>query len=99
TSCLCESSLVVSSVTPPSLITPLSPHDALPIWQRPQHPQPVLRRHPRPATGTTDRLLVPAAAADMGAHVLHDPQHRHVHLLEHRSEEHTSELQSRENLV
>ena len=35
------------------------------------------------AAGAEDRLVVPAVAADMHAHVFHDPQHRHFHFLEH----------------
>src|SRR5690606_15880051 len=62
----------------------------------------VLDGEPLAAPLAEDRLLVPAARADMYAHVLDDAKDRDIHLLEHfqtRSEEHTSELQSREKLV
>src|SRR5690606_41554088 len=90
--------------TAATVIFPVPLHAAPPIWVRPHH-----RRSPAPGpqlelvegTGGKPRNeeLPDPAAAQAAHHVtppvpaVEVPHHRH------RSEEHTSELQSRENLV
>src|SRR5690606_41160784 len=93
------SSLSSFATHPPSpAIYPLSLHDALPIF---------LLRHRSPARGQ-DRRGLGTLGAPLDARRLGLPDGRHrprqlVGLLRarlgRRSEEHTSELQSRENLV
>src|SRR5690606_41878422 len=89
-----------------SSLSPLSLHDALPIWRG-------LRRgvRARPAQSLADRIRQPDRRAvdrrrgpeRMGGDQLRAARHeRRAQLrlaLLRRSEEHTSELQSRENLV
>src|SRR5690606_41276854 len=84
----------------PPAVSPLSLHDALPIcWADngryvPEYPE--LRRRVRSADrdgqGAGHQAAHHRVAADRGRGHL-------VHRRQHRSEEHTSELQSRENLV
>src|SRR5690606_40608673 len=97
---------------PAAALAPLSLHDALPIWQRIDHPQlqPVkqaahLRQlavdaH-RLAAGTRDDLRFVAARSvrDAFFHEVEIVADAFRKPADHRSEEHTSELQSRENLV
>src|SRR5690606_41081808 len=93
--------------TAATVLSPLSLHDALPIW-RPLPPAPVGRGQPAGAghrgRGLPQGAHVVADAAE-GDHegLLHDLRKlsagRPRRLAEPRSEEHTSELQSRENLV
>src|SRR5690606_41957760 len=92
---------------PPTELSTLSLHDALPIsvprprprrgggegprHARPRH-RPLARRRARPHTRCADRP--PDGARARGSRPRHGPPG-----LRRRSEEHTSELQSRENLV
>src|SRR5690606_42038641 len=81
--------LSLNTTSPPALYT-LSLHDALPIFDRAGHrPGAVLAEGDRQDPAAADqanRRLEPDDAVDRGG-------------AEDRSEEHTSELQSRENLV
>src|SRR5206468_6671890 len=97
--------------TPPTASHTLSLHDALPIWSYaqaafsrgsgPPLPRPAARvqprvaalRRPSPCPGALRRVLPP------GAWRARTPATRHVHQRVARSEEHTSELQSRSDLV
>src|SRR5690606_41606703 len=80
--------------TPPTELYTLSLHDALPIWA--VTPPAPAARTPRRAARTPRRAArEPAAAArEPAAAARGRPK-----APGHRSEEHTSELQSRENLV
>src|SRR5436309_11641134 len=73
----------------PTEIYTLSLHDALPI-SRAYHME------PEPERG---RRQLHAFLYGHGSGVFRVDEQRHVGLGRHRSEEHTSELQSRENLV
>src|SRR5690606_42128310 len=99
------------TIPPASRTTPLSLHDALPISEKNPHrgvTDRLLRDRPEKLiVCSTDRIdLVLPAVAD---HIQIDNQgnlfqrdHRMVRKIvgtDQRSEEHTSELQSRENLV
>src|SRR5690606_40751776 len=80
---------------PPPLLSTLSLHDALPIWPCP----PGRGRGPTPPLpcGAPSRVTPPPAlTASPERSASHTQRHGHV---AQRSEEHTSELQSRENLV
>src|SRR5690606_41979790 len=85
---------------PPRDLYPLSLHDALPI----SHPLPGLHdqvapiaRHSRVATA---QIHLRIRAGRRGARMLvHRGDGQLIEQLHRRSEEHTSELQSRENLV
>src|SRR5204862_7576852 len=69
---------------PPSELSTLSLHDALPIWSRP-HPRSGASRRHRPHAGARRPRTGGPAAQRSGQ--------------DRRSEEHTSELQSRRDLV
>src|SRR5207253_11485152 len=91
--------------TSPSDLYTLSLHDALPILRGGAHPLCAVRRH-HPRTVRRDLLLV---AQDDGAALVRAtgqvallaavPRHEPGVLSDARSEEHTSELQSRGHLV
>src|SRR5690606_41839591 len=94
-------SRIFFTVTPPTDISTLSLHDALPIFDL------VLRGVPfgvdqHDDVGIAGDDVLPAdvrpRVVDVGEDVL-QPQYAHHHRRHVRSEEHTSELQSRENLV
>src|SRR5207244_6551046 len=84
------------TATPPPDISPLSLHDALPIWDR-RAPVPRVRRDHR---GLDPRLRSRVAHSDPDAvqSVLEAPA-RGAPRAVLRSEEHTSELQSPDHLV
>src|SRR5690606_41198049 len=89
--------------TSTTVIYTLSLHDALPIWLGDEPLADPRRRHEHDAGGRQLRVLALARVAARGLEV-GDQTRGHVRgeqLLDHpsRSEEHTSELQSRENLV
>src|SRR5690606_39878764 len=98
----CTPSLVSFSDPPPTVLYPLSLHDALPISRRgPPHAVGHAPRADRDAATGPGRLRRghrrarrPGARAARGRPA-HDPAPDRPP----RSEEHTSELQSRENLV
>src|SRR5207247_9626147 len=73
----------------PTVISTLSLHDALPISSRPEGPPGPRRQSGRPGAGLSG--LRPRRG--------HSPGHPRLHRLRLRSEEHTSELQSRVDLV
>src|SRR5207244_11884779 len=88
----------VSSDPVPSAIYTLSLHDALPIFNGAR----AARRGPRGSSGQADdHHLDPGRRGTAGTGPLRDHRHRRrpdlAHL--HRSEEHTSELQSPDHLV
>src|SRR5206468_12642122 len=87
-----QSSLFLSPPTPPPHIYTLSLHDALPISS-------MTESSPAPATPSIDFLR--AAAAQQGVSVSDEDLEGVLGFLEEpeRSEEHTSELQSRSDLV
>src|SRR5690606_41581958 len=95
---------VFASAPPSTAISPLSLHDALPIYHRPR----ALRRA-RAGAGRGHALDPPQPGAvrgpaQTGGEVRRDRRSRGRRLRvsaagQLRSEEHTSELQSRENLV
>src|SRR5690606_42027723 len=95
---------------PAAHLHPLSLHDALPISQRPQ----VERPAPDPLAGfragveraeaaggglALDVAKAQLAVAQEFQAAGKDPRHHAAAIMQERSEEHTSELQSRENLV
>src|SRR5690606_41996840 len=77
--------------TPPSELHTLSLHDALPIWNGPAAPS-----APTPATTPSPGRWVSTTASSCAISSCFEVD-RASH--QPRSEEHTSELQSRENLV
>src|SRR5690606_42127484 len=97
------------------VVSPLSLHDALPIYTGPAGAAKVLEAWGNPPGAETLGMVVPAdtspLADDAWAVVITYTEEGHVEdedakdldfgelLAEMRSEEHTSELQSRENLV
>src|SRR5690606_40451597 len=97
--------------TPPasSLLSPLSLHDALPIWEIPLWNPYNMAGHPfladtQAAVFYPPRLLTIAASRFTGGFTYATLQaeallHYWIGAVLMRSEEHTSELQSRENLV
>src|SRR5690606_41193843 len=98
---LCSLTLVFHNLIATIVINPLSLHDALPIFE---HAVQALRLAPV----TLDRVGDPLGRVEPEVTVLAEHRAEPAHLphepLEHRlaparSEEHTSELQSRENLV
>src|SRR5690606_23300665 len=89
------------AATPPSHISTLSLHDALPIYLC-SAPARRCRRRPAIWTGCPTRCRWPRDSDSGGLTILPPDLHtwRTVpHQRHERSEEHTSELQSRENLV
>src|SRR5690606_41627974 len=91
--------LFATRLPPPPNTYTLSLHDALPISRPAEHDAPVPRflQHHVDSLRSPDRLLVERVPPRT-----HDRVHRQEDLFPApvlRSEEHTSELQSRENLV
>src|SRR5690606_41931526 len=86
-------SLSFVSCTTPTLLYPLSLHDALPILIEKADEQETGQREDDPEHD--GRCVRAAHCFGAGSHLHPDLAQR----ADHRSEEHTSELQSRENLV
>src|SRR5205807_9821794 len=85
--------------TPPTDLTTLSLHAALPIWRRQRH-RGRSRRHALPAQRQrTARLGAGTTCADRARWRSADRRRAGRHRGSPRSEEHTSELQSPCNLV
>src|SRR5690606_41975125 len=98
---------VHSSLTAASIpeISTLSLHDALPISWKCSDRQPELGSRPESSTCSRDAFIVQRGSANLRiadlvtALTILDIPARLNDILGYRSEEHTSELQSRENLV
>src|SRR5690606_41403099 len=85
----------------PTRPPPSFPHDALPIFEHARSDTAitvVLGLGTTLGIVATALVLIPAVRAS-GVHLRWRPEWRHPAVLRHRSEEHTSELQSREKLV
>src|SRR5690606_41685099 len=91
--------LFFSHYTAPPDLYPLSLHDALPISLRPRNPLKLLARHTLQRLGDSHHGLLQASWNRRRAQFYVEQNGVRRDSSIRRSEEHTSELQSRENLV